>query len=355
MTPERLPFVDWMKCLGMALIVLGHVGAGWVIHLTPPFNPKQLGVAFFVFATGYSLARERRPASEVLPRRLFEVYLYGVSFALLMSAIEYVRSSNLAESNYLPFLLGINVALDDFPANPTTWYIGTYIHVLVIWALALRYLRPRPWMLVPVALAEMLIRGLLMERVGLFAAYMLLTNWATVLLLGMVYGHRAPEAPPRATDLILPVCLGGLLVAVWPRIAWPLLGPRDSFPFMRFTTGSALGDLGVTSAAVTLLYTAYTWAIYRITRRLPDWAPVRFFARNTLFIFIAHMPIYFALQPRLASRIGKSPTIIVLFLLCFVGLALVSEGVHRMLRPTVLRDRVLASRWLRALHHAHAG
>ena len=52
--------------------------------LTPPFNPKQLGVAFFLFVTGYSLAREQRPWSEVLPRRLFEVYLYGISFALLI-------------------------------------------------------------------------------------------------------------------------------------------------------------------------------------------------------------------------------------------------------------------------------
>ena len=77
--------------------------------------------------------RERRPWSEVLPRRLFEVYLYGISFALLMSAIDWVRISNLDESNYLPFLFGINIALNAFPANPTTWYIGTYIHLLVIW------------------------------------------------------------------------------------------------------------------------------------------------------------------------------------------------------------------------------
>jgi hypothetical protein len=105
---------------------------------------------------------------------------------------------------------------------------------------------------------------------------------------------------------------------------------------------------------VTLLYTAYTWSIYRITRPLPDWAPVRFFARNTLFIFIAHMPIYFALQPWLASRIGKSLSSVILFLVCFVGLALVSETLYRVVRPTVLRDWVLSPGWLRALNHAQA-
>jgi peptidoglycan/LPS O-acetylase OafA/YrhL len=355
MTTERLPFIDWMKCLGMVLIVLGHVGSAWVDSLTPPFNPKQLGVAFFLFTTAYSLARERRPWPQVLSRRLFEVYLYGISFALLMSAIDWVRISNLDESNYLPFLFGINVAFDNFPANPTTWYIGTYIHVLVVWALALRTLRLRPWMLMPVALAEIVIRGLLMERVGLFAAYMLVTNWATVFLLGLISGRRAPEAPPRAADLVLPLVVVGLLVVAWPRIAWPLLGPRDSFPFMRFTTGSILADLGVTSAAVTLLYTAYTWSIYRITRRLREWAPVHFFARNTLFVFIAHMPVYYALQPWLAGRIGKDPARVILFLVCFVGLAWLSEALHRVLRPTVLRDRMLSPGWLRALRHAQAG
>lgn len=218
MTAERLPFIDWMKCLGMALIVFGHVGGAWVNPLTPPVLPKQFGVAFFLFTTGYSLALERRPWPEVLPRRLFEVYLYGISFALLMSAIDWVRISNLDESNYLPFLFGINIALNDFPANPTTWYIGTYIQLLVLWALALRFLRPRPWMLIPVALAEILIRSFLMERVGLFTAYMLLTNWATVFLLGLIHGHRAPEAAPRATDLVLALVLVGLLVVAWPRI-----------------------------------------------------------------------------------------------------------------------------------------
>lgn len=356
MTTERLPFIDWMKCLGMALIVLGHVGAPWVVRFTPPFYPKQLGVALFLFATGYSLARERRPWPEVVSGRLFEVYLYGISFALLMSAIDWVRILNLAESNYLPFLLGINVVLlNDFPANPTTWYIGTYIHVLLLWALGLRFLRPRAWMLIPVTVAEVIIRGCLMGWVGPFPAYMLVTNWATVLLLGLVCGHRGPEAPTRATEVVLPLSLLGLLLLAWPSIAWSSLNPRLTFPFMTFRTGSALGDLGATSAAVTLLYGSYTWSIYRIARLLPAWAPVRFFARNTLFIFIAHMPVCFALQRNLSGRIGRDWTGAINFLACFVGMAVISEAIRRILRPDLLRERVLARGWLHAWHQPQAG
>ncbi|CAN5916899.1 hypothetical protein BH23PLA1_BH23PLA1_28130 [soil metagenome] len=127
MTTGRLLFIDWMKAIGMALIVLGHVGGGLVNHLTPPFYPKQLGVAFFLFATGFSLARDRRPWRELVFRRLFEIFLIGFACALLMSVIGLAQNGDPRESNYLPFLLGLNVVLDFFPANPSTWFIGTYI------------------------------------------------------------------------------------------------------------------------------------------------------------------------------------------------------------------------------------
>src|SRR3954454_22974175 len=50
------PFVDWMKALGMTVIVYGHVTRA--VPLTAPIYPKQLGVAFFLFASGFTLARE---------------------------------------------------------------------------------------------------------------------------------------------------------------------------------------------------------------------------------------------------------------------------------------------------------
>lgn len=98
----------------------GPLGGSWNNYLTQPFYPKQLGVAFFLFVTGYSLAGERRSGLEVLFKRLFEVYLFGIAFSVLLSAITFMRISDLNESNYLPFLLGANLVLNDFPANPTT-------------------------------------------------------------------------------------------------------------------------------------------------------------------------------------------------------------------------------------------
>ena len=41
----------------MTVIVYGHVSRA--VAVTAPIYPKQLGVAFFLFASGFTLARER--------------------------------------------------------------------------------------------------------------------------------------------------------------------------------------------------------------------------------------------------------------------------------------------------------
>src|SRR6478672_3451877 len=76
----RLSFIDWMKTAGIVVIVVGHVAARTSDWMTPPIYPKQLGVAFFVFVTGYTLAREQRPVWRVLFNRLFDVYVFGILF-----------------------------------------------------------------------------------------------------------------------------------------------------------------------------------------------------------------------------------------------------------------------------------
>jgi hypothetical protein len=332
---ERYAFLDWMKCLGMAIIVFGHV-TPFLDPVTPPFFPKQLGVAFFLFATGFSLARERRPSGQVLFNRLFEVFLFGIACALLMSAVTYARTSRLATSNYLPFLLGANVAFDHFPANPTTWYIGTYLHILLLWALALRRVRITLWGIALTAVAEVVVRAALIEAAGLFVAYMALPNWATVFLLGLYFGQRHETARPA--DLAPCVLLLGLLLVAWPALGGSLW-PHHAFPFKRSPAGGRWVGLGLTSAAVTSLYVGYTWLAYQLTSRFRARAWVGFFARNTIIIFIAHMPLFYGLQ----ELIGGWPTWprgALEFTACFVGLALLSELVCRLISPKHLRDTI---------------
>jgi hypothetical protein len=356
MNRTHLPFIDWMKFLGMFVIVYGHV-AGWSIdHLIPPILPKQLGVAFFLFVLGFGLARETRPRWAVVYNRLFEVFLFGIGFALVMSLWTYghkswlegdfaPRLSKFAASNYEPFVLGMNVRHNSFPANPTTWYIGTYLHVLLLWALVLRPLRIRPWMIVLAGLAEIVLRATVMETCGFFTAYMLLPNWITVFLLGTYYGQC--KESPRPGRLWQPLSCAvalGLLVTVWPWLVNDRLLTKHSNPFTLLEVGSPVAALLATSAAVTAIYVLYTWFTYHLARRLPDVGVVRFFACNTLLIFISHMPIFFGIESvSSGTEWGAAHPWVLVALrlaLCFVLPAVVSEVLYRVIQPRALRDKL---------------
>jgi fucose 4-O-acetylase-like acetyltransferase len=122
---NRVDFIDWLKAIGMSLIVFGHYFGEPFDQFTQPVYPKQLGVAFFVFLMGWGLASETRPKWQVVYNRLFPMYFWGVAIALFISIIFMLTKGHSAITNYLPFFAGINVFSNFFPSNPTTWYIGT--------------------------------------------------------------------------------------------------------------------------------------------------------------------------------------------------------------------------------------
>ncbi|MGH8526949.1 MAG: hypothetical protein ACREXY_22910, partial [Gammaproteobacteria bacterium] len=149
----------------------------------------------------------------VLYNRSFEVLLFGTACALLMSPIGLARSWDIAESNHLPLALGFNVFINAFPANPTTWFIGTYLHLLLLWAFLLRTTRITPWVLAGSCVLQILGRAVLIEFAGGYVAYMQLLNWLTVFLMGIAMGRRSPV--PRQVHGIVPI-LAVALVVCWP-------------------------------------------------------------------------------------------------------------------------------------------
>lgn len=334
------PHLDWLKSAGIALIVYGHVAAATTVHWTPPVYPKQLGVAFFVCAMGYTLAAERRSGMHVIFLRCFEMFFYGLVAAVAMSLIGWNVRRDIAESNYLPLLFGANVLLDDFPANPTTWFIGTYLHLLVLWALILRRFRVTGSMLVFACAFEIVVRALLLATDNRFGAYMLASNWLTVLLVGLWLGSRTPAERGRP--------VGWFTLAVVLAVGWPLLATRASwdltFPLMtaRFEWMPAAV---ATSILVTAVYVAYTLGAFRVCLHLPEIRIVRFLARNTLFVFIAHMPVYYGLEAVLLTAVPSYPLRVVLeFIVCLPVLAVLSEYSRKKLSPVAVRERI--SRWM---------
>jgi peptidoglycan/LPS O-acetylase OafA/YrhL len=332
--------LDWLKALGMCLIVYGHVAAATVIADAPPVYVKQFGVAFFLFATAYTLARETRPSTHVLFNRLFRMYLFGIGLALLITVLSLITSGRWVLSNYLPFLGGANVVFDNFPANPTTWYIGTYLHFLVLWAVVLRRLRARAWMVFAAVAVEIPIRAALMMLGGGFVAYMSLANWVGTFMFGLVRGTApSAKAAGSAAPFVGLLAVGLLAAGVAGRRA----GLVPTFPFMTIEQAGFAGALLV-SVAVSMLYFGVTALTFEAARRVRAPAPVRFISRNSLVIFLAHMPVMFLLHPWLVS-LGLTywSRVLIQMAVALVGLGLISEFVVAVLQPDRLRDRIWRS------------
>jgi hypothetical protein len=162
------------------------------------------------------------------------------------------------------------------------------------------------------------------------------------LLLGLWYGQRSGAAGPKRSIGAWPAALGlmGGLV-LWAALAAHLPFTWE-FPFMKLAVGSPLvGSLAV-SVLISVLYVGVTWLTFQAVLKLPAPRFVRFVARNTLIIFLAHMPLYYVMEPALTAWIDSRLLRSVLYgIASVIGLGLLSEALRRLINPRELRDRLL--------------
>jgi hypothetical protein len=253
-----------------------------------------------------------------------------------VSGVGLATVGDLAESNYLT-IVGLHLLVGDLPANPTTWFVGTYLHMLLVWALLLRGRRftGRHWRMF--FALDIVIRAALVLAAGPHRAYMAIFNWLDLFVLGLVAGADA-VARPR-----------WLAAAVAIPLLWPLmlntLPWQSTFPFMTLTGESAVTGAVALSVAVSLGYTGYTWAAWSLARLLPAPAWIRLLARNTTLVFVAHMPVYFLLEYLLQPRVPDYwLRVLIEWTICLPVLALVSEWLHRW--PTLDAIKQLTARRL---------
>ena len=336
----QFPCLDWMKAIGIALVVYGHVAHATTVPLTPPVYLKQFGVTLFVFATGFTLARDRKPAGTVILSRVLPLYLYGLLVAAVVALTGASTGTGLALSNLLPFFGGVNVLLDHFPANPSTWYVGTYLHLLLLWAWLFRGVRVQWWMIAAAAVVEIIARALLLAFAGPYIAYMFFTSWITVFTLGMLNGAREDVSSTSSPLPFALVLLGGGFV--WAKFAWAL-GLTPTFPLMTVDGWDSLTSAFTVSIGASALYFGVTALVFEVTRRLPAPSVVRLVARNSLIVFLAHMPIFFALNPVLVGAgFSYFSRVAIELAVCGVALTGVSELISRVGAADALRARLLA-------------
>jgi hypothetical protein len=326
---NRVDFVDWLKAVGMFLIVFGHYFGDPFSQFTQPIYFKQLGVAFFVFVMGWGLANESRPHWQVVYKRLFPMYFWGLAIAFFISIIFMLTQGHPAISNYLPFFAGINVLGDFFPSNPTTWYIGTYLHILLLWAFVMRKVNVTLPLILLVVLCEIAVRTIFIEFERLFTGYMLISNWLSVFLLGMyMYQQKDNHNYLKALLLIL---VWAILLMTWASVL-NSLNITKSFPFRTLVDHSTLISSIAISMAISFVYLSNTLLAVKFFSCIPANRIVRFFSRNTIIIFIAHMPFYVVAEPiaRVFIEQGWGVRALIV-LIMYVGLALISELLHKLI------------------------
>ncbi len=324
---KRCDFVDWMKAVGMFLIVFGHFFGDPFNQFTQPILPKQLGVAMFVFIMGWGLGKVTKDRLSVSYSRLFPMFFWGIIIAVFISGISLLAINNPSISNYSPFVFGVNVIFDGFPANPTTWFIGTYFHIILLWAILFHRIHVTPQLLFCSLLIEIIIRSYFISNETIFIAYMTVPNWLTLFLLGMYMCQQKDQPNSKGLTLI------GVLWAVF-LVSWALVlnefNVTQRFPFKNIEVGSHTTNAVLTSVAVSVVYLANTLFSIAVFSRIKAGQIVRFFSRNTIIVFIGHMPLYFVLEPivRVVFPSGW-PKRLCIVLIMYIGLSLLSELLHK--------------------------
>lgn len=341
--PQKIPhqnFTDWMKATGMLLVIIGHVfGDPLAIfnQVAQPVYAKQLGVCFFVFVTGWSLANDSSPRFKVVFNRIFLMYLYGIIAALIVSITFFFYKGDTNPSNYLPFFAGANVILNAFPANPTTWYIGLYFHLLLFWCFFLQGRNIKLVHLLIAFVAENIIRCVLISSGKDFTAYMILPNWITIFLLGSYLRHKRDLSFHPKILLIVAGWIG--VMALWPGLMAPF-GFGGEFPFRSSVIKDAW-SLPLQSVLISFIYITGTLLFFTIVRHLPSSSVVSFFSRNTLITFIAHMPIVFELSRYFYSMFDSEfIQRVVWILVLYIGLGIISEIIQKTTNTRKLRTEI---------------
>lgn len=329
---ERQSFINWLKASGMLAIVIGHVvGSPYDLFnlVSQPVYTKQLGVCFFIFIMGWSLANEQRTSFKVVFNRVFPVYFYGIFFAVLLSSIYIFTKNDINESNYLPFFLGINVFLNNFPANPTTWYIGTYLHILLFWFAFFRGRQISKNYLMLAIVAEISLRAFLLYLDKDFVAYMFLHNWITVFLLGG-YLYQKKDTHWDTKTLVI-IFIWAIAVAVWASPLNTFISPK-SFPFRDLMTNQGWAPI-IRSCLISIIYVVNTYVFFEIFRRLPHSKIIEFFARNSLITFIIHMPLIYGFNEEVYSYFDtRWSQQLALIVIIFVGTAIISEVMQKFIK-----------------------
>jgi hypothetical protein len=134
-----------------------------------------------------------------------------------------------------------------------------------------------------------------------------------------------------------------IILFIWASIT-NLVSLTQSFPFRTLPNWGAVQNGLTISAAISFVYISNTYMAVKFFSLIPANRIVRFFSRNTIIVFIGHMPLYDVAEPiaRIFVESGWGKRSIIVFIM-YVGLAVVSELLHKILNI----DKMKKNLWVR--------
>lgn len=260
----RKDWIDILKCFSIFIVVLGHCG----LDLKEYFQPRSLealGVAPFFFLLGYNLIVSRKKKINILISRLFDLYLWGLVAAFLQSLLNMWLRGNFVESNFLPFIFGINSFFPNaaVPGNPVLWFVGTYTHFVLLFLL----FRTFPVIGIKTILAAILVE--ILVRLGngtIYNSYTFFLNWISIFLMGIYVAQNE-------TTIVTGIRSNRLIIVLLAMVTILVMGIANKI---------------LPAVSEGLRYICVTALLFGISCLLRSGKVVRFIASNTLIVFLFH-------------------------------------------------------------------
>ncbi|MFT6895770.1 MAG: hypothetical protein ACJA13_000167 [Paraglaciecola sp.] len=157
-------------------------------------------------------------------------------------------------------------------------------------------------------------------------------------MLGIYRGYKKDSADSSG---LLPILAGWLAFTTLWVLLLNSLEVTGRFPFREVQLASGLTNSLITSGAISVVYVIHTVFFVAVFSKIKAGNLVRFFSRNTIIVFIGHMPFYFVLEPIVRQVFASGwPKRLCIVIIMFVGLSLLSEFLSKVIKVDELKNRL---------------
>ena len=299
----RLSYLDWMRGLGAAIMLQGHVMDGW---LRPEDRSKEwfwrsqflggLPSPIFLFLVGTSLAlvldrlRAKNASSGEMMARVVRrggwILLLAYAFRIEQYLVWYPAASwsgvfrvdTLNCIGACTLFIGLaSIPLRNRRANAVLTGAAAFAVVLLT-----------PYLYVWRAPMGAFIRSYFNGDGNTY--YFSVIPWIAFALLGMAFGFLLIDARERAMEKALFVRIGVAGVCAYAIGAALNLSPVFQYGFFDYSLTSPHFFLVRLGYVLLMLYTAYRWSLLALASL---WSPLRTLGRASLLVYWVHIDLVY--------------------------------------------------------------